>query len=462
MDIDSDSDDDDILDAEGDALANSFSDPKMARVLTSIPQALPFEKRVKLFDSLLRNDKAKTQDESQEMRAAMLNMLRGEDGDFSVRERVEIRRAQLYNDSMNQLNKLGAKLRRKLQVVFINQHGAKEAGIDGGGVFKEFIDDLIHDAFSLEESTSAYRLFTVTSLQTLTVNEELMDDPTLLPHYEFLGRVLGKAVYESILVEPQFCLPFLNQLLGKTNSLDDLKNFDPEYHRHLTSLLSLDANAIESLGLSLELTVGTGKSLRNVELVPGGKSIPVTKRNVIQYVHLVAHHRLNVQGSAQVKAFLRGFRDLIPAAWVRLFSAYELQKLVSGDDSIRGIDVASLQSHMQYAAGYHPSQPIIQYFWEVVYEMTPEQQRKFLKFMTSCSRQPLLGFASLEPAPCVQQIRLPDSLFQETESSILKQAPLPTSSTCMNLLKLPNYHSKELMRKKLLDAIESGSGFELT
>jgi hypothetical protein len=32
----------------------------------------------------------------------------------------------------------------------------------------------------------------------------------------------------------------------------------------------------------------------------------------------------------------------------------------------------------------------------------------------------------------------------------------------MNLLKLPNYRNKELLRKKLIDAIESGSGFELT
>jgi ubiquitin-protein ligase E3 C len=95
--------------------------------------------------------------------------------------------------------------------------------------------------------------------------------------------------------------------------------------------------------------------------------------------------------------------------------------------------------------------------------MTADEQHKFLKFMTSCSRQPLLGFGSLEPAPCVQQIRLPDDLFQQKDfSKILKETPLPTSSTCMNLLKLPNYRSKELMRLKLHAAIESGAGFELT
>ena len=327
---------------------------------------------------------------------------------------------------------------------------------------------MIKDAFSVEsndddDGKDTPRLFSVTPLQTLTVNSQLTQDFSLLPHYEFLGRVLGKAVYESILVEPQFCLPFLNQLLGKRNSLEDLKNFDMEYYKNLTKLLSLKDDEIDNLGLTFEVTIGDGPAMRTVELVPGGRSKHVSKHNVIQYVHLVSHLRLNVEGAAQTRAFLNGFRDLIPASWIRLFSAYEVQKLISGDDSLRGFDVESLKRSMKYAAGYHPSQPVMHWFWEVLEEFTPEQQRKFLRFMTSCSRQPLLGFSSLDPPPCVQQINLPDHIFNEGDMArAMKNAPLPTSSTCMNLLKLPNYRNKELLRKKLLDAIESGAGFELT
>lgn len=255
----------------------------------------------------------------------------------------------------------------------------------------------------------------------------------------------------------------LQPSLGKRNSLEDLKNYDMTYYKNLTSLLSLKEKEIEDLGLSFDLDIGKGASARHVELLPGGSTKAVTKQNVIQYVHLVAHQRLNVEGSAQTRAFLRGFRDLIPAAWVRLFSAYELQKMISGDDSVRGIDVTSLKRSMKYAAGYHPSQQIIQWFWEVLDEFSPEQQRKFLKFMTSCSRQPLLGFNSLDPAPCIQQIRLAEELFEQRDTAtLLKNAPLPTASTCMNLLKLPNYRNKEVLRTKLLAAIEAGAGFELT
>ena len=463
MDVDDDSslDDQNMEDAELDALASTFRDPKMARVLTSIPQALPFDRRVRLFDTLLKQDKANSQDERSEMHQAMVAMMRGDESLSRGREQVEIHRDQMYTDSMRQLNSLGSKLKRKVRISFVNRHGAQEAGIDGGGVFKEFIDDLIAQAFSPDgDDSSIPRLFSVTPLENLAVNVDLAHDRSLLPHYEFLGRVMGKAVYESILVEPQFCLPFLNQLLGKQNSLEDLKNYDPEFYSNLTKLLSLDSTTLNDLGLTFETTIGSGASIRSFELVPGGRSRAVNKSNVVEYVYMVTHYRLNVQSSIQVKAFLRGFRDLIPGPWVRIFSAHELQKLVSGDDSVRGIDVASLKASMEYASGYHPSQPVVQYFWEILEEMSADEQRKFLKFMTSCSRQPLLGFASLSPPPCVQQIRLPDEMF--VHGNPARDAPLPSSSTCMNLLKLPNYRSKELMRSKLLAAIEAGAGFELS
>lgn len=39
---------------------------------------------------------------------------------------------------------------------------------------------------------------------------------------------------------------------------------------------------------------------------------------------------------------------------------------------------------------------------------------------------------------------------------------LPTASTCMNLLKLPEFRDEALLRSKLLYAIECAAGFELS
>ncbi|KAL9183884.1 hypothetical protein ACHAXT_004740 [Thalassiosira profunda] len=461
-------------DAGGDALASTFRDPKMARVLTYIPQAMPFSRRVNLFNSLLESDKLRTQDETMSIRQ-MINLEEGEETDISGRERVTIRRDALYSDSKQRLNRLGKKLRKRVQVTFVNKHGQQEAGIDGGGVFKEFLDDLISDAFlpeavkdeggEGEDDDSVVEthpdFFVVTPLQTLKVNTALDGNDAMLSHYEFLGRVLGKSIYESILVEPQFCLPFLNKLLGKQNSLDDLKNIDSEYYKNLKSLRHMAVRDINNLGLTFELHESANET---IELMRGGSNVPVTKENVIQYIHLVSHQKMNVRGSRQTAAFLRGFRDIIPAQWMRLFSAYELQKLISGDDTVKGIDVEGMMNVMRYSGGLHPSQPIVQWLWQVVYEMSPEQQRQFLKFMTSCSRQPLLGFGSMVPLPCIQQIRLreDDHGNDVAEGLATGSVRLPTSSTCMNLLKLPKYTSKEMLREKLLYAIEYSSGFELS
>ena len=185
-------------DTAGDALADNFRDAKMARVLTAVPQAMPFNRRVNMFNSLIEADKATTQDESGVMRQIMQAMQDGEEEpEIPGRENVTIRRHELYSDSKRTLNRLGKRLKKRVQVTFINEHGMQEAGIDGGGVFKEFIDDLITDAFIPTERPNGGHpdFFTVTPLQTLNVNTALDESPDTLSNYQFAGRVLGKAIY---------------------------------------------------------------------------------------------------------------------------------------------------------------------------------------------------------------------------------------------------------------------------
>ena len=55
----------------------------------------------------------------------------------------------------------------------------------------------------------------------------------------------------------------------------------------------------------------------------------------------MAHYKMCVQLHNQSKAFFRGFRDFIKQDWLRIFSAPELQKLISGDST--GLDVSDLR-----------------------------------------------------------------------------------------------------------------------
>jgi hypothetical protein len=44
------------------------------------------------------------------------------------------------------------------------------------------------------------------------------------------------------------------------------------------------------------------------------------------------------------------------------------------------------------SGGYHEEHPVILLFWQVMASFSAPQQRALLKFVTSCSRAPLLGF----------------------------------------------------------------------
>ena len=49
-----------------------------------------------------------------------------------------------------------------------------------------------------------------------------------LQYYSFLGSMLGKVIYEKMLIEPQFAGMFLNHLLGRVNLIDDLPSLDEQ------------------------------------------------------------------------------------------------------------------------------------------------------------------------------------------------------------------------------------------
>lgn len=62
-----------------------------------------------------------------------------------------------------------------------------------------------------------------------------------------------------------------------------------------------------------------------VELVPGGKERSVTTSSRLEYIHRVAHYKLNFQPKRASDAFRTGLEKVIPHEWLRMFSELELQ-----------------------------------------------------------------------------------------------------------------------------------------
>ena len=84
-----------------------------------------------------------------------------------------------------------------------------------------------------------------------------------------------------------------------------------------------------------------------VELKPGGADISVTRTNSIEYLHLVAHYKLNLQIEKQFLAFRKGLSEILPLHWLRLFSQNEFQVLISGAEM--PINVPDLRKNTAYS-----------------------------------------------------------------------------------------------------------------
>lgn len=181
-----------------------------------------------------------------------------------------------------------------------------------------------------------------------------------------------------------------------------------------------------------------------------------------------------------------------------------MQRLISGDTA--PLDLKDLRKHTQYYGGFHDSHRVVGWLWDILSrDFTEEERKLFLKvhlskfiffiqfvilskyiyfffmeilpvllqFVTSCSKPPLLGFAHLEPPFSIRCVEVGDDEDTgDTIGSVIrgfftirKKDPLnrlPTSSTCFNLLKLPNYQKKSTLRDKLRYAVSSNTGFELS
>lgn len=82
-------------------------------------------------------------------------------------------------------------LKGVIRVRFVNEQGLAEAGIDQDGVFKEFLEETIKRVFD-----PSLNLFKATSENRLYPSPTSFMQDNHLQLFEFVGRMLGKAVYE--------------------------------------------------------------------------------------------------------------------------------------------------------------------------------------------------------------------------------------------------------------------------
>ncbi|ODV87635.1 hypothetical protein CANARDRAFT_173572 [[Candida] arabinofermentans NRRL YB-2248] len=460
---------------EGAKVFGRMVNPQMMNnllIVTYLPFMIPFEMRAEIFHRLIDLDKTK-----------VINI-------YDKRTPGTVSRGNVLQDSFDQFGHVSAAdFKKQLSVEFINAFGEKEAGIDGGGLTKELLTSIIEDAFVTSNSKSTKKMndnenfpyFKITSNYQFYPNPEpalevMYGSQNKNSHYnkgelmnkldmiKFLGMVIGKSIYENVLIDVSFAPFFLNRwtsssfkdFLGFTqqgaetmqqrNSFDDLKTFDEELYDNLIKLTKLSESELDALDLTFTISEKIGGTVANVNLVPGGSNIKVTKKNRLQYIYATAKFKLDKSIATQSEYFLTGLFMIIKPQWLSLFNSYELTKLISGGE--KEIDIEDLRKHI-VLGGFAEDDQTIKDLFEILNEFSKEDKAKFVKFVTSSSKQPLLGFKELNP------------MFGVRNAGRFINR-LPTASTCVNLLKLPDYQDKDVLREKLLYSINSQAGFDLS
>ncbi|CAM9965072.1 unnamed protein product [Choristocarpus tenellus] len=138
---------------------------------------------------------------------------------------------------------------------------------------------------------------------------------------------------------------------------------------------------------------------------------------------------------------------------LRAFLPIELRKQLCGEEALEW-SLEHLEQTVVPGAGYtHNSQPFCM-FLHCLSEMTVDTKRKFLLFVLGCPHLPPGGLRALSPPLEVSRKRGAGAFALEDEVD----RELPFARTCTHTLHLPPYSQYDVLREKLVYAMENSKG----
>jgi hypothetical protein len=264
-----------------------------------------------------------------------------------------------------------------------------------------------------------------------------------LPLYRMVGQIIGMAVRGGFEVDVRFPSLVWTVLVGQRVGLEHLEGVDSLAASHLATVARgedvLDDTGTPQLKWNVTLASGRHASVSKDEM----EDTPVVPERAEEYAKAALGVRLR-ECNFPLLAMRNGLARTLPVSLIQLlFTGQELEELVCGADML---DVDLLESITEYEPPLTADAPHIRFFWNVLRSFTAEQSAAFLRFVWARSRLPrsakdltLDRFRILPPT---------DAMRRDPERS------LPVAQTCFFSLALPPYASAELLRDRLLLAIE--------
>ena len=215
---------------------------------------------------------------------------------------LNIRRELVFLDSFRSLCFRSGE---EIKNARLNVRFQGEEGVDAGGLTREWYQVLARQMFDPN-----YALFTPVASDSATFhpNKSSYVNDEHLMFFKFVGRIIGKALYDGRLLDCHFSRAVYKHILNRPISVKDLEYYDNQYYKNLMWMLENPINDIVTETFSIEAEEYGVTHI--IDLVPDGRTIPVTDENKSEYVRLVSEYRLQTSVKDQLKEFLTGALNL--------------------------------------------------------------------------------------------------------------------------------------------------------
>ncbi|CAD8210360.1 unnamed protein product [Paramecium pentaurelia] len=344
---------------------------------------------------------------------------------------LTIERDNIIESAIKQLQQTEVSLKNPLKIQFVN-----EQGVDEGGPKREFFRLIMEKLV-----TPDYGMFIPKNNGTVIwFNPQSFEIPI---YYSLIGKLLGLSLYNSVLLDVRFPTVLFKKLQREKIKEEDIKELDMETYTGFQFLREqTDPKVVESLGLTFSGTYKVWGQNYFEDLKPNGFQIAVTIVNREEYIQLYLDWYLNKLVQKQFDLLNDGFKTVVDGDGIKLFTGEELQQLIIG---LPTFNMRDLEASTKYD-GYESDSEYIRYFWNLIFSLNFEMQKRFLFFCTGSDRIPVGGLKSMKFV--IQKHG------EDTEQ-------LPSAHTCFNVLLLPQYKNKETLKEKLKISLDNAEGFGL-
>ena len=153
----------------------------------------------------------------------------------------------------------------------------------------------------------------------------------------------------------------------------------------------------------------------------------------------------------ELTSLKKGFTNLLSINYIKIFTIEELSFVLSGQSTI---NLSDWKINTVYKGNLKEKSKLVQFFWEVLSELNNEQLLLFYKFCTGSTRVPIDGFSSLSgPRNKIMKFTI------ESINNNKSMNKLITAQTCFNSIILPDYKSKEEIKKSINIILENDTNY---